>query len=676
VCLLSLLVAAPFISYSQSTRPLLITVGAGIDEHVSSTRIVALANGEACGMFTNGSGAGTAFSLGLGIPFEAAFSFAPSIRFQDLSAHFITQPTNVQHGFQSGGLVEINRTRRYEATLSQLTFGAIFSYNVTRAFALAAGPTLGALLTHSYSETESITTPSTASYSNTSFSQTRAISSGTISGIQKFQAGVQATAGYTFQFGSIGITPELQANLPLTSISSNPWRTYTIGAGITLSRVLVAAQAEPIHPPIVERLPIVKTPEPAPKPKSMISVTMRVVGIDNNGQEVNEPTLSIERVHVTEVFPTLNSVFFDQGDSTIPIRYHQFVSARDIRDFNDSDLYRANALEINHFVLDVIGKRLSMYPDASLTITGTTSSSEERGNPGLSLTRARVVANYLHTIWSIDLTRLELQGRTLPETPSDESTTTGQAENRRIDLSSNVNDVLAPLWTERIERVASPPKIVFHPHIILSRGLDSLVITVRQGDHILQRFDGRSDGSAGEHLWTLNESSTPNGEDSLIYTCRVVDSIGNVATTSGVIHMRRVQHDTVTHRTEDIADKHLERYSLILFDYSSSQFGRRQAELLIDTIARSVDKFAEVTLTGHTDQTGDPAFNNRLSGERASTTADALRVRWRHAKHPLPHMSVEAHGSRDILFDNALPEGRFLSRTVRIMVEHDSVSKK
>ncbi len=676
------LIFLPLLTRGQggAPRPIMLTFGATYDEHLANTHIIALDNGEACGVFTNGSAPGPSVQLGLSIPFASAFSFAPAFRYQDLSAHFDTRPSTIQHGFQSGALVEIDRTRRYDATLSQLSLAAIVSYNVSDAFSISAGPSFGTIVTHSYSETESINSPSNASYSQTNFSQTRPISSGSIA-TQQFQAGLEAGVGYTIQLGRFSFTPQLRASLPITNISTAvapSWKTYTIGAGVTLSRVLIPATIE--APPIALASEKPTTESHAHDaatavPKPVLSVSMRVVGVAKNGQEMNEPTLSIEKVHVTEVFPTLNSVFFDKDDSTIPARYHQFATPEETRDFRDSDLYRASALEINHFVLDVIGKRLSMYHDASLSITGTTSLSEDRANAGIALSRARSIASYLEQIWRIGPARIELHARTLPEMPSDESTPTGQAENRRIDIASNVNDVLAPLWTERTEHVASPPKLMFYPYIVQNRGLDSLVITVRQGDHILQRFDGRSDGSAGEHLWTLNENSAPTGDDSLVYTCRVVDSAGNIATTTGTIHLRKQQHDTTLHETEEIGGKRLERYSLILFDYSSSQFGRRQAELLIDTIARSVDPSSALTLTGHTDQTGDPAFNNRLSGERASTTADALRLRWKRSHRPTPHMSVEAHGSRDILFDNSVPEGRFLSRTVRIMIEHDTTGK-
>jgi hypothetical protein len=37
-----------------------------------------------------------------------------------------------------------------------------------------------------------------------------------------------------------------------------------------------------------------------------------------------------------------------------------------------------------------------------------------------------------------------------------------------------------------------------------------------------------------------------------------------------------------------------------------------------------------------------------------------------------PDLSVESHGSRDDLFDNSIPEGRVLSRTVRALIENEN----
>ena len=163
----------------------------------------------------------------------------------------------------------------------------------------------------------------------------------------------------------------------------------------------------------------------------------------------------------------------------------------------------------------------------------------------------------------------------------------------------------------------------------------------------------------------------PERRDSLTYTFTVVDSMGDSATASGVIHLRQEQRETTKHQSDTARDKELERYSLILFDYSSSQLDKRQSERIVNTMAESITPSSNVTLTGHTDKTGDDAFNDRLANQRVSRAAEMLSTELQQLGKKRPAMLVESRGSRDLLFDNAIPEGRVLSRTVRALIEND-----
>src|SRR5487761_2235030 len=92
-----------------------------------------------------------------------------------------------------------------------------------------------------------------------------------------------------------------------------------------------------------------------PKP-AMLEVSIHALGVEGNGREVSEPVISIERTHVTEVYPMLHYVFFGDGSARIPERY-DLETAQTRQSFNEKDLYTDNALEIHHHVLDIIGKR-------------------------------------------------------------------------------------------------------------------------------------------------------------------------------------------------------------------------------------------------------------------------------------------------------------------------------
>jgi outer membrane protein OmpA-like peptidoglycan-associated protein len=365
----------------------------------------------------------------------------------------------------------------------------------------------------------------------------------------------------------------------------------------------------------------------------------------------------------------LHYVFFDDGSSSIPARYDvngEFTS--------ESDLAGLDALEIHHRILDIVGKRLTENPGASLTITGTRSehaSGDSAAGPAISVGRAQAVAHYLESRWNVSSTRVKVVAKALPEAASDDHTTTGQAENERVELTSSDSRITAPVVTERIERTATPPSIIFDPQIQSGAGVRSATITVRQGRRVLMVSNALTGATSDQYLWTLDERSMPDTRDSLIYELDVVDSLGHTAVATGAIHLSKAERDRYVHRSDTDLNRDVHRYSLILFDYSSSQLDKKKADALMSAMAKAVADSSRIRLTGHTDRTGDEEFNDALARQRVERAAQIL------AKHLAEHgqaghpIEIESHGSHDQLFDNSLPEGRLLSRTVRAYIEKD-----
>jgi outer membrane protein OmpA-like peptidoglycan-associated protein len=152
----------------------------------------------------------------------------------------------------------------------------------------------------------------------------------------------------------------------------------------------------------------------------------------------------------------------------------------------------------------------------------------------------------------------------------------------------------------------------------------------------------------------------------------VIDSAGNVANLTGTIRIRKSEDFKDITKLDTAADKSLERFNLLLFDYSATSSTNEQAYMsLLDRVARSVTPDARIALIGHTDITGDPSYNDRLSLDRASKASFLLSSRLRELGIRAPQLSLEGHGARDVLFDNSQAEGRMLSRTVRIFIERD-----
>ncbi len=654
-----------------------------LSNNLSFSSILAYDGAYECGVFQQGakwfvpSG-----RLGVSIPQGGGWSFGGSLLYNDLSTSYsiTASPTGEMPRAltPSGNDTSIDRSRNLDVSLSMLGISAFASYEVLPHFAIALGPFAGFLTSHSISQNEAIVSPSNAVYADNKMSL-RAVPSAPFN-VNPFQAGFDLSVSYELFFQpNLWLRPSFGVMLPLTSISdrsTTAWR--IIPSGLSLGLVYRASEPTPAAIALLDTLLRAypeappTSPTPAP-PRPVLDISIKAFGINEDGEEVEEPLVSIERLHVTEVYPMLHYVFFDDGSSGIPTRYHQrMASDRDA--FQEASLFTAGALEIHHNVLDILGKRLHEDPTASVTLVGARSThSAGDASRGLAISRERAesVAQYFERVWGISRERLHIRAHDLPDVASDDQNAFGEAENRRVEIIPSNGAITAPLRTERIERVATPPHIRFHLDMVSSAGVRSATTAIKERDRVLNTFDALTAGSFGDYVWTLDSKSMPNGHDSLTYSFVVVDSLGDTSRAEGTIHLRQRIRDRTVHVTDTSLDKEVERYSLILFDYSSSQLDRKQTESIVHDMAGSISKGSQVKLTGHTDKTGDDQFNDKLSRDRVTRAADMLQAALRRTGKGRPSMLVESHGSRDDLFDNSIPEGRVLSRTVRALIENE-----
>jgi len=87
---------------------------------------------------------------------------------------------------------------------------------------------------------------------------------------------------------------------------------------------------------------------------------------------------------------------------------------------------------------------------------------------------------------------------------------------------------------------------------------------------------------------------------------------------------------------------------------------------VLDSFAHSLqgDPRAEVTIIGHTDNTGNPAINNPLSLERAQSVRDYLSTRGVSASR----IQTAGRGDREPVASNATETGRAQNRRVEIFI--------
>jgi outer membrane protein OmpA-like peptidoglycan-associated protein len=125
-------------------------------------------------------------------------------------------------------------------------------------------------------------------------------------------------------------------------------------------------------------------------------------------------------------------------------------------------------------------------------------------------------------------------------------------------------------------------------------------------------------------------------------------------------------------REERLAQKKgyrvLEKYALILFDFNRSDIKAHNREI-VDRIVDRIKEIptATVSITGHTDSIGNQDYNVALSIKRARAAYDQILA------GGIPkgeNITYAGTGPLNPLFDNELPEGRALNRTVTVTLEY------
>jgi OOP family OmpA-OmpF porin len=91
---------------------------------------------------------------------------------------------------------------------------------------------------------------------------------------------------------------------------------------------------------------------------------------------------------------------------------------------------------------------------------------------------------------------------------------------------------------------------------------------------------------------------------------------------------------------------------------------------IVDRIVARIKEIptAAVRIVGHTDTIGNEEYNLALSTKRAKAAYDQILAGGVPAGE---NISYEGIGPHDALFDNDLPEGRALNRTVTVTLEYE-----
>ncbi|HET6511106.1 MAG TPA: OmpA family protein [Candidatus Kapabacteria bacterium] len=482
-----------------------------------------------------------------------------------------------------------------------------------------------------------------------------------------FNATFRSTLGYEVPLSSkLWAEPQIGVILPFFGVTPY-WRAWRIEAGISLHYDLTPRfESVPVYNTVkVPRYVKREMPPPA-KPKLKASIS--AVGIGSDGKESPVLRMAIEEVRSRNAYPVLTYVFFDENSSAIPSRYVQYRSATEAqRDFKGATIREnIDPLDLYREVLNLIGSRLKSNRAAKLTLIGSVANvGNEAGNTDLSRARAESVKRYLTSVWGISADRITIEAKLDPDKPSPNATEQGREENRRVEMVISEDAVTDPVTVLKTERLATPDRVKLLPSIELDSNADVKIKSIRgsvlAGERELIVI---GDTRRNTTTWSVSEEDIRQFRDSLTLRLDITDDEGNKYVALGSLPI------TVAQNTTEKRER-IERFSLILFDFDESKIEDKNARM-IEKVAKSLPTLnaERITIVGHTDESGTEDYNDRLSKQRAEETRAALEQAATRAGVSLPpRILTDGLGSKEKLFDNRSPEGRFYSRTVNITVE-------
>jgi outer membrane protein OmpA-like peptidoglycan-associated protein len=231
-----------------------------------------------------------------------------------------------------------------------------------------------------------------------------------------------------------------------------------------------------------------------------------------------------------------------------------------------------------------------------------------------------------------------------------------------VEITSNDDRLTDPIIVTNTEHIATPSDLILRPRFAGDTGIQRVITEMRIGNNVIDKYDGDVTGFLNrKSSWSLTDDALSLQNDSLTLFLEATDSLGTVASAINTIPLKRT-------RSEREREQELERYSLILFGFDEDALGAKN-ERTLNIVAESFKKMKPeiVNVLGYTDETGDQSYNDELSRRRAEKAIKQLEVSLKQKKVTLPAKTfVEGKGSREVLYDNTLPEGRFFSRTVNI----------
>jgi outer membrane protein OmpA-like peptidoglycan-associated protein len=389
---------------------------------------------------------------------------------------------------------------------------------------------------------------------------------------------------------------------------------------------------------------------------------------------VNSPKNIPAVRNVRETFPINNYIYFDQGSTVIPRRY-VLLSKSQVADFKEDNLESfasenptgrsKRQMTAYYNILNILGERMNNNPNATITLVGSSENSPTEGRE-----MAVSVQQYLTSIFGINASRIKIEGRNHPKTPSLQPGGTLELEllkqeDRRVTIESNSPALLMEFQTGS-GAALKPVQLVG----VQVAPQDSYVTFNAAGaNDAFTKWSVEMKDKSGkvQFYGPFTEESTDISGKSILgtkpegkYTATLIGS-----TADGRIIRKDVPVNVVLW-TPDTSAESL-RYS-VLYEFNDSNAITIYDDYLTKVVVPKIPKGASVVIHGYTDVIGDAENNKELSLARANDVKKIIQDELTKVGRTDVKIEVTGYGENEMLspFENKLPEERSYNRTVLI----------
>ena len=234
--------------------------------------------------------------------------------------------------------------------------------------------------------------------------------------------------------------------------------------------------------------------------------------------------------------PVKNYIFFEAGSSELPAGYTLFRDKSESAAFDEASLKNAWDKYLN--ILNLVGQDLSRHSSARIRIIGCNAGAGiEKDNLDLSRRRAEAVSAYLNAYWGIDMSRMTIKARNLPEQATATDLIGARAENQRVEIEYDSAALQADAPDKFIAESRGRDKITIRTNILLEAGFREWQLTILGDNQPLKTFNS-TDGVEPIYTFALNDLDREKlvGLNTLGVTARVVNDKG-VATETNTVSL-------------------------------------------------------------------------------------------------------------------------------------------